>query len=55
MGYDDFWYNPVPRAAVSRDRILNPELDRGVVSREAIPAPEGRRARATDKPGREAR
>jgi hypothetical protein len=55
MGYDDFWYNPVPRAAVSRDRILNPELDRGVVSREAIPAPDGRRARAADKSGREAR
>jgi hypothetical protein len=53
VGYNDFWYNPVPRAAVSRDRILNPELDRGVVSREAIPSPEGRRARAGDREGRE--
>ena len=55
VGYDDFWHHPVPRAAVSRDRILNPELDRGVVSREAIPASDGRRARATDRTGRENR
>ncbi len=46
VGYDDFWHGSVPRAAVSRDRILKPELDRGVVSREAIPAPDDRRARA---------
>ncbi|MCU0253557.1 MAG: FecR family protein, partial [Acidobacteria bacterium] len=55
VGYDRFWGHPVPRAAVPRDRILNPELDRGVVSREAIPAPDGRRARAADRAGREPR
>lgn len=50
--YGDFFNNPVPRAAVSRGRILDPDLDRGVVSREAIPGRGAHRDRGADASGR---
>lgn len=39
VGYNHFWYHPVPRAIVPRGRVLPADLRRGIVTRASVVSP----------------
>lgn len=39
VGYNHFWYHPVPRAIVPRGRVIPADLRRGVVTRASVVSP----------------